>query len=149
MKFLDIPPVWLTGFAALAWLQSQFLDVDIRFGPDISGQLGTAFVAVGLILIGFAAFEFYRKRTTIVPHMNPSALIQSGIFLRSRNPIYLADTVILAGLILRWDAVLSVVLIPAFMWLITNRFISTEEQEMRGIFGTEFAECERKVRMWG
>ena len=87
MKFLDIPPVWLTGFVALAWLQSQFLDVDIRFGFDFSGQLGTAFVLVGLILIGFAAFEFYRKRTTIVPHMNPSALIQSGIFLRSRNPI--------------------------------------------------------------
>ena len=121
MKFLDIPPVWLTGFVALAWLQSQFLDVDIRFGFDFPGQLGTAFVLVGLILIGFAAFEFYRKRTTIVPHMNPSALIQSGIFLRSRNPIYLAGTVILAGLILRWDAVLSVVLIPAFMWLITNR----------------------------
>ena len=32
MKWLDLPPVWLAGFAALAWLQASRLPMGLSFG---------------------------------------------------------------------------------------------------------------------
>ena len=75
-------------------------------------------------------------------------MIRSGIFKRTRNPIYLGDALILAGLILRFDAVLALVLIPVFVWLIERRFIIGEEDRMRRQFRADFARYERKVRRW-
>jgi protein-S-isoprenylcysteine O-methyltransferase Ste14 len=95
-----------------------------------------------------AAMEFRRYRTTIVPHETPDRLIQTGIFRHTRNPIYLGDALILAGLILRWDAVLALPLVPAFVWSIERRFIIPEENRMRRTFRMEFARYCEKTRRW-
>ena len=75
-------------------------------------------------------------------------MVQSGIYRRSRNPIYLGDVLILAGLILRFDAVLSLVLLPIFVWLLERRFIIPEEDRLRRTFRADFARYERKTRRW-
>ena len=95
-----------------------------------------------------AAMEFRRHKTSIVPHETPERLIQSGIFRRSRNPIYLGDALILAGLILRWDAVLALPLIPVFVWVIEKRFVIPEEDRMRRKFRMDFARYCEKTRRW-
>lgn len=109
MRFLDIPRVWLS------WLQPLFIGAELRFGFETVKQVGAPLVGNWVDIEWSCRICVYRKRTTIAPHMNPSALIKNGIFSRSRNPIYLVDALILTGLILRWDAVLSVILVPAFM----------------------------------
>ncbi len=147
-KWLDMPPLWLAFFVAFAWLQSSYLSARLTFGGVWSDFLGGLLVGAGLVLIGLAAAEFRRHKTTIVPHNAPSRLIQSGIFKRTRNPIYLADVLILAGLILRWDAVLSLPLIPVCLWILEKRFITPEETLMRQAFRVEYAKYERKVRRW-
>lgn len=100
------------------------------------------------MLIALAVVELRRHRTTVHPHKAPQTLIQSGIFSRTRNPIYLGDTLILAGLILRFDAVLSLLLIPIFVWVVERRFILPEEDRMRRLFRADFARYVRKVRRW-
>jgi len=100
------------------------------------------------VLIALAASEFRRFRTTIVPHRDAERLIQSGIFTRSRNPIYLGDALILAGFILRWDAVLALPLIPVFVWIIEKRFIIPEEDRLRRKFRMDFAKYCEKTRRW-
>jgi protein-S-isoprenylcysteine O-methyltransferase Ste14 len=92
--------------------------------------------------------EFRRHKTTIVPHETPARLITSGIFKRTRNPIYLGDALILAGLILRWEAVLALPLIPVFVWVIEKRFIEPEENRMRRTFRADFARYCDKTRRW-
>ena len=148
MKWIDMPPVWLAGFIALAWLQAAQFPMGLGFGAGWADFAGGLLVGGGLVLMGLAVAEFRRHRTTVIPHETPSRLIQSGIFSRTRNPIYLGDALILAGLILRWDAVLSLLLIPLFVWIIEKRFIESEEDRMRRAFRTEFARYERKVRRW-
>ena len=147
MKWIDMPPVWLALFVAMAWLQSSYLGAGLALGAwaDFVGGL---LVGGGILLAIFAFMEFRRARTTVVPHNTPERLITSGIFSRSRNPIYLGDVVILTGLILRWDAVLSLPLVPVFLWILEKRFIVPEETRMRQAFRAEFAKYERKVRRW-
>jgi len=148
LKWIDMPPVWLLAFLAVAWVQATQYPMGLGFGETWADLLGGLLVGGGLLLIVMAAMEFRRYKTTIVPHETPERLIQTGIFKRSRNPIYLGDALILAGLILRWDAVLSLPLIPVFVWVIEKRFILPEEDRMRRKFRMEFARYCEKTRRW-
>jgi len=148
VKGLDLPPVWLAGFIALAWAQAQYFPMGLGFGGAWADFLGGLLVGAGLILMALAFAEFRKHRTTVIPHRLPSSLIQSGIFSRTRNPIYLGDALVLAGLILRFDAVLALPLIPVFVWVIERRFILSEEARMRREFRLVFAKYEQKVRRW-
>ncbi len=148
LKWMDMPPVWLAGFLALAWAQAAHFPMGLDFGGGWADLAGGLLVGGGVLLIVLAASEFRRHRTTIVPHEVPERLIQSGIFTRSRNPIYLGDSLILAGLILRWDAVLALPLIPVFVWIIEKRFILPEEDRLRRKFRMDYARYCEKTRRW-
>jgi len=148
VKRLDLPPVWLVAFIALAWVQARYLALGLSFGGGWIDLLAGVLLGGGVVLMGLAIVQFRRHKTTVHPHNTPTTLIQSGIFARTRNPIYLGNALILAGLILRFDAVLALVLLPVFVWVIERRFIVPEEDTMRRTFRAEFARYEKKVRRW-
>ncbi len=142
MKWIDMPPVWLLGALVLAWRGAGI-------GPLPRLALsGAIFVAMGVVLILAAAWAFRQARTTIIPHENPSALICTGIFAKTRNPIYLGDALILLGASLWWGSLVGLVLVPIFMWLITKRFIEPEEMRLRSTFLAEFDTYAQQVRRW-
>ena len=147
-KWVDIPPIWLLICAVIAWVQAQHFTMGVSFGQSWAVLLGTGLVGLGLLLLALALMEFVRKRTTPIPHMDASELITSGIFRFSRNPIYLGDILILAGLILRWDAVVSVPLVPILVWIINNRFIHAEEFRLERDFGDAFLRYMAQTRRW-
>ena len=100
MQKIDIPPVWLLGFAVVAWLQARHMPMGLSLDNGFVDLLSGVLIGGGVIMIVLAAAEFRRHRTTIIPHETPTSLVQSGIFKRSRNPIYVGDVLILSGLIL-------------------------------------------------
>jgi protein-S-isoprenylcysteine O-methyltransferase Ste14 len=148
MKWIDLPPVWLAGFAALAWAQATNWPMGLSFGGLWAQFPAGLLIGGGVLLMALALAEFRRHRTTVIPHQTPARLIESGVFSRTRNPIYLADAMILAGLILSFDAVLALPLVPVFIWVIERRFVIPEENRMRRVFRADFARYERKVRRW-
>ncbi|MGX9349889.1 methyltransferase family protein [Shimia sp. W99] len=147
-RWLDIPPVWLALFLTLAWWQAEALSLGLSLGGRWAEFAGGILVGGGVILIALAASEMRRQKTTIIPHRDADRLVQSGIFSRTRNPIYVGDALILMGLILYWDAVLSLVLVPVFVWVIERRFIIPEENRLRRKFRADFARYCQKVRRW-
>lgn len=146
MKWIDLPPLWLGLFAALGWVQAHWWPLG-SFGA-VGDWAGAALVVAGLALAVAAAVEFRRARTTIVPHLEPSAIVTSGVYWISRNPIYLGDALILAGLGLRWDSVLALGLVPVFVAVIAARFIHPEEARLRARFGPAFDAWAARVRRW-
>ncbi|WP_417209908.1 methyltransferase family protein [Antarctobacter sp.] len=148
MKWVDMPPVWLLGALLLAWLQKTYLAFGLGFGPVWADLLGGLLVGGGLILMALAVAEMRRHQTTLIPHRTADRLVTSGIFQRSRNPIYLGDSMILAGMILYWGAVLALPLVPIFVWVIERRFIVPEEDRLRRKFRAAFARYEKDVRRW-
>lgn len=147
MKRFDLPPVWLFGFLGLAYGQSRLWPALSLSGP-ITGFLAGILVGAGVLAVLLAALEFRKRNTSIHPHETPTALIQSGVFKHSRNPIYLGFVFILSGMILFWDAVPSLVLIPIYLWGVEQRFISPEEDRMRKVFRADFARYCQKTRRW-
>lgn len=147
-KLIDIPPVWLLIAVLVTWqigvMRSFGLSLDFPVVQLLSGVL----IGGGIILMLLAVMEMRKRRTTIVPHREAESLVTSGIFKRTRNPIYLGDALVLAGLALRWDAVLALVLVPVFVWVIEKRFIIPEENMLRRKFRADFARYEQKTRRW-
>ncbi len=147
LRGLDIPPSWLAVAAGLAW-GLNWLVPELGFGWAWSQVVGTGLVALGLGAMGLALWEMLRARTTFIPRQKPTALVNSGIFRLSRNPIYLGDTLVLAGLILRWDALVALPIVPLFGAWITRRFILGEEAGLLSAFGGDFEEWRSQVRRW-
>ncbi|SLN46896.1 hypothetical protein ROJ8625_02272 [Roseivivax jejudonensis] len=146
MKWIDTPPVWLLGCIALAYAISGAVPWPRIGGPgDI---LGGALVAIGVSLIALAAREFRRHRTTIMPGETPERLITTGIFARSRNPIYLADLLILAGACLILDAPAALFLVPVLAAVLLRRFVLPEEARMRDKFVAEFQAYAQQTNRW-
>jgi protein-S-isoprenylcysteine O-methyltransferase Ste14 len=146
-KLIDTPPVWLLLFALLVWGLGEMFP-GTALGSGALRGLGTGLVIFGCALIVMASWQFFSHKTTIIPHRKPANIITSGIYTLSRNPIYLADATILAGLCLRWDVLPGLLLVPVFLWLIQTRFITGEEKRLARAFPTEFSEYASKTRRW-
>lgn len=145
VREIDIPPSWLALHIGAAWVVS--LVSPLVFGPT-GRVLGQGLVFFGAVLMAAAAPQMVLARTTVIPRRNPSALVTGGLFAWSRNPIYLADAVILTGAILWLDAVLALPLLFSFVWLIQSRFIRDEEARLTLAFGPEFDLWASRTRRW-
>jgi protein-S-isoprenylcysteine O-methyltransferase Ste14 len=144
VKYLDLPPVWLALAAALVWMSRGIVTV----GTSALQWAGAAMIVVGLALMLAAVITMTRARTTVIPHRQPAALVTQGIFVRTRNPIYLGDVLLLTGLCLYWQAPLGLATVPVFIWWITRHFITAEEARLHAAFCTAFEEYARRVRRW-
>lgn len=142
MKWIDLPPLWLLAALAVAWVW--------RWPGAWGGALwaGILCLVLAAVLMLGAILEFRRAKTTIIPREAPSALITGGIYRFSRNPIYLADLLILAGVSLVLGSVPGLVLVPALGWVLQGRFILGEEARLREEFGKEFAAYTARTRRW-
>jgi protein-S-isoprenylcysteine O-methyltransferase Ste14 len=146
-KLIDLPPVWLALFVVLARIQATRLPLWPVEHPlfDLAGGL---LVGGGVLLMLVAVVQMQQNRTTIVPHLEASVLVTNGVFARSRNPIYLGDAMVLAGLILFWGNWVALVLVPLFMAVIADRFIRPEEARLAARFGPAWTEWSGRVRRW-
>lgn len=124
------------------------MHLDLNFPGPLPDLFAGLLIGGGVLLAMLAVFEMRRSRTTVLPHHTPIRLVTSGVFSRTRNPIYLADLMILAGFTLWWDAVLSLALLPVLLWVLERRFVAPEENRMRREFRKEFAAYENRVRRW-
>ncbi len=132
----------------VVWQLGARQPYDLSFEGPLVQFLGGLFVGAGVVLMVLALIEMRRHRTTFVPHKEADSLVTKGVFNLSRNPIYLADALILAGLALRWDAPLGLILVPVFIWTIERRFIVPEEKMLRRKFRMDYARYEQATRRW-
>jgi protein-S-isoprenylcysteine O-methyltransferase Ste14 len=141
---LDYPPVWLAAAMAGAYgiAQAETVLGNAGLWP------GRVLIALGLGLVIWAAVAFRRARTTIIPHETPSALVETGPFRFSRNPIYLADLVILAGWCLALGTIMGLVLILPLAFILQRRFILPEEGRLATHLGPAYTEYRARVRRW-
>lgn len=144
LKEIDIPPLWLALFAALGWGVGQLAPLHLPFAREV----GAGLVALAAALMALAVAQMVLRRTTFIPRRDPAALVTSGAFALSRNPIYLADAMLLSGLLLIWGALLALPLVPAFMVFITRRYILGEEARIGAHFGADYTAYRAKVRRW-
>lgn len=141
---VDLPPIWLAGFALLARVAGGLWP--IAFAHD--ALIGAVLVLMGLALMLGAAAQLVLARTAVIPGRDPKRMLTKGLFRLSRNPIYLGDAIFLAGLTAYWDAWVAMPMVFAFIALINHRFIRPEEARLHRLFGDAFAAYKKRTRRW-
>ncbi|CUH85669.1 methyltransferase family protein [Thalassovita mediterranea] len=148
LKSYDLPPVWFVLTLALGLWLPRLTGLDLSLESGLVDFISAVFIGGAVILMALAIAEMRRQRTTMTPHQEADRLVTSGIFKRSRNPMYLAYVMMLTGLLLCFDTILSLPLVPIFLWFIERRFVIPEENALRRKFRMDFARYCEKTRRW-
>ena len=148
---LRIPPAAVALVVAAAmWYASSNCPLSIPV-PFVARAIAAAILVLLGAGIGIAGIiEFRRARTTVNPIRldTASALVVSGIYRTSRNPMYLGMLFALFG----WATFLSdatAFIVASVFAIYLNRFqIAPEERVLSALFGAEFADYKGRVRRW-
>lgn len=142
------PPIWFLTVLCLQWVLAR--QWPSPFGmPGWLQASGWGLVMGGIALFVMATLTFRRHQTTILPFEDASErLIDRGVFGLSRNPIYLAEAIILAGTSLLWAQGWPWLCVPLFVLGIDRTVITWEEQTLRARFGQSYITYCQRVRRW-
>lgn len=148
---LRIPPVVLVLLFALAmWMLAQAAPREPLL-PGAAREVLTMLLALsGLLVAWLGVREFRRARTTVNP-LRPdeaTAMVRSGVYRWSRNPMYLGMLALLGAWSIWLGNALNLVLLPLFVLAMNRLQIAPEERALEQRFPAEFAEYRRQVRRW-
>lgn len=102
-------------------------------------------LSCAVLLLGAAANEM-RKAKTNIPTWEPTlALVMSGVYARSRNPIYLAFIIFLIGIGMLFNSDWLFVLLVPFVLIIHYGVIRREERYLLARFGASYADYMKRV----
>ncbi len=147
---LCVPPVAATlGVALPMWLVARLTPA---LAVDLPGRLGVAclFLAAGAAVSVAGVAEFRRASTTVNP-LRPekaSALVTSGAFRWTRNPMYLGLALALLGWAVYLSHPLAALGVPVFVVWMNQLQIPREERALAALFGEDFARYRSQVRRW-
>ena len=111
-------------------------------------QLGWLPIVLG-IGMQIAAYQRFRAHlTTIMPGSRSTALVTSGIYRFTRNPMYLGMVLILLGGIIIGGSIGPAIVPPLFIWIIQRRLIELEENALAARFGDKYDKYRSRVRRW-
>lgn len=137
---------------ALALYASWRLDRQVLSWAWATGvperMLGGGLIAVGLSLFTWTLWTFWRHHTTVNPYRAASCLCVDGPFRFSRNPIYLGDWLIYAGVTLWLGTFWPLAFAPLVWVIIRFGVIRHEENHLEANFGEAYLDFKRRVRRW-
>ena len=105
-------------------------------------------VAGGLGLDLAAIRTMRRHRANILPHRAATALVTTGPFAWSRNPIYLGNTLLLAGAAFAFHDPWFLPAALAAVLAVTHLAIRREEAHLAHMFGAEWERYRRRTARW-
>ncbi len=100
--FLPPPAIYLL-FLTLAWLLHWLWHLALPRNLW-THYFGWGLIDAGVLLMLWAGLLMLWRKTTVNPYGKPARLLEEGPFRFSRNPIYLADSLIYCGIALLWGS---------------------------------------------
>lgn len=142
-----IPPL-LTSFIAAGQRGLVHATGGPRDYPGRRALTATLGIA-GVGVMATAVRQFWRARTTfdpVAPH-RASSLVTTGLYSRSRNPIYIADALVLAAHAAWLGRPLALLGIPALVGALHPQ-IRAEETALQERFGPAYEAYVARIPRW-
>jgi protein-S-isoprenylcysteine O-methyltransferase Ste14 len=110
--------------------------------------LGGALFAVALALFVWAIVTFTRVGTHVPSSMPTTAIVDTGPYRFTRNPIYLAMFLGLVGLAMAFDSLWLLAVLVPFVLVIRYAVVAREEAYLERKFGHVYRQYRSRVRRW-
>lgn len=145
-----IPPPIIMGLAiAVAWAGKTYLPA-LNIPLEPLKPIAYIGWAAGAIMLIWAGVLFKVNDTTVNPFTpdKTSAIVDTGPFKISRNPMYLGMFLILLGWAILWASYASLPILIGFIAYITAFQIKPEEAALTAQFGDDYKGYMARVRRW-
>jgi protein-S-isoprenylcysteine O-methyltransferase Ste14 len=142
-----LPPLIFVASLALGYGLNVLAPVALPL-PGLAKLVGALALGGGLALVLWASSTLSRAGTAILPHHAASRLVTTGPFAWSRNPIYLGECLLIAGLGGVEGAFAYWVAAAVFVLAMTHFAIVREEAHLGARFGSEWQAYAARVRRW-
>jgi protein-S-isoprenylcysteine O-methyltransferase Ste14 len=117
--------------------------------PD-RGRYPVAFIAITAAgaLIAWVVFKFRKAGTKLDPRQPTSAIVTTGPFRLSRNPAYLALSLLYVGIAIATDGVWTLGMVVPVLVTMHVGVIFREERYLEAKFGEDYRRYKASVRRW-
>jgi protein-S-isoprenylcysteine O-methyltransferase Ste14 len=143
------PPLIYAAIFFLSILLQQTWPLAISFfHTQTTTIIGIIFI-IAFVVVNFTAIrQFVRSKNTIVTIKPAHALQTTGIYSRTRNPMYLGLVLLYTGLALLTGNWWTLILIPLLVMVVNYFMIRPEEKYLERRFGKSYMDYRNKVRRW-
>lgn len=155
--FFEMYGIPLTIYVLSGWLQTRYPDIDLMshdsghlwttiIGTDGNSHLGAlhilsnVFIAGGFILLAAAWPVLHAAQ-------KKHQLASTGPYARMRHPQYVGFVAIMAGFLLQWPTILTLVMFP-FLVAMYVRLAFIEERQAGKEFGAQYAQYAARTPRW-
>lgn len=143
------PPLIFGGGLLAALLVEHVLGIDAlnlsaAFRYPVAMLLGLG----GAVLAALALFGFRRAGTHAEPWKPTTAIVESGVYRLTRNPMYVAMTLIYLALAVFFESLLAVLVLIPVLAAIHFGVIRREERYLEEKFGDSYRAYRQRVRRW-
>ncbi|MDQ2801689.1 MAG: isoprenylcysteine carboxylmethyltransferase family protein [Pseudomonadota bacterium] len=143
------PPLLYAGALGLG-LAIDFLLVRRRTKAPrgLSFGLGLLLLAGAGTLIAGALRGFRRADTKVEPWLPSTAVVTTGVYRLTRNPIYIALALIYLAVAVAAESVVALMLLFPLLIVVRYGVIAREERYLEAKFGDEYRRYKATVRRW-
>ena len=143
------PPLVYVGIFLLSLLIQHLLPLDTSFfHTAIAYILGAVLIVIGLFFNIPALRQFIKTKNTLVTVRPATSLQTSGIYTRSRNPMYVSLLLFYTGIAFFIGNWWTILLLPVLVIIVTMFIIQPEERYLERAFGQTYLNYKEKVRRW-
>lgn len=118
------------------------------FEKNTAQTIGAILVVSNLIAGLPALIGMIAARTSPNPNRPTTALVLSGTFRLSRNPMYIGLSLVYCGVNTILQLPWGLIFLPLVVWLLTVWVIIPEENYLEEKFGPEYLNYKSQVRRW-
>jgi len=110
--------------------------------------LGGVLFLIGAGVAAWGLLVFRKARTTTVPGKSSTAVVMSGPYRFSRNPMYCGLIIAYVGeaglLVQVWPLIILTLVVAYLNWIV----IPVEESRLQADFGAEYEQYRARVHRW-
>ena len=141
------PPLIYLGFLAIGFGLGWLWPLALRFGDWRHPAAAMIFVSGGVIAVA-AVRQFKAAGTNFDVRKPATALLDSGLYRYSRNPLYLSMTLAYISIALTTNSGWALLLLAPALAVLHYGVIAREERYLASKFGEPYARYKATVRRW-
>jgi protein-S-isoprenylcysteine O-methyltransferase Ste14 len=109
---------------------------------------GSLVIAIAVCIAVWSLLHFHKHDTDVRPDKPDSALITSGPYRFSRNPLYIMLSLVQLTVAIWLDNLWVLLLVVPSITVITRYAITREELYLEQLFGQKYLDYKQRVRRW-
>ncbi len=142
------PPVLWVLLVAAGYGLDSLLPLPFMPAGFPAAWVGGGVWLAGFVLAGLAVAQFRRTGTEVQTHTSTVAIVDTGVFAFSRNPIYVGAHIGTVGVAIALNSLWILATLVPFYLVIRYGVVAREEAYLERKFGDAYLAYKARVRRW-